>query len=182
MKSNMIIGGEELSELDVIMHVIEGSVSNRSIKYAKGSGWIDSPAGAYRADPKLVGKANFGFVAKYNKDVTIPMGKTEFLFKAGNLNFRSDSYQKLVIAGAHAKFEGKGTINGEGFYKFMITAEDGLLAVKGSSTDKFRIKIWKEDEITTKKISIYDNMLNTVNYASLDQSTQLRSGNISIHT
>lgn len=35
-------------------------------------------------------------------------------------------------------FQGIGTINGEGSYKFMIWAGDG-------GPDTFRIKIWEED-------------------------------------
>ncbi|MGH7676864.1 MAG: PKD domain-containing protein, partial [Gemmatimonadaceae bacterium] len=33
--------------------------------HVTGGGWIQSPAGAYDADPSLAGKATFGFVAKY---------------------------------------------------------------------------------------------------------------------
>jgi hypothetical protein len=32
--------------------------------FVTGGGWIDSPGGAYIADPTLAGKASFGFVAK----------------------------------------------------------------------------------------------------------------------
>ena len=35
--------------------------------FVTGGGWIDSLAGAYKPDPSLAGRANFGFVAKYNK-------------------------------------------------------------------------------------------------------------------
>jgi PKD repeat protein len=103
--------------------------------FVTGGGWIMSPAGAYTADPSLAGKATFGFVAKYKKGANVPDGNTEFQFKAGDLNFKSTSYEWLVVAGTNAKFKGVGTINGEGSYKFMITADDG-------SPDKFRIQIW----------------------------------------
>jgi hypothetical protein len=56
------------------------------------------------------------------------------------LNFHSDTYEWLVIAGAQAQFKGIGTINGEGSYKFILTAVDGALN-SGSGADKFRIKI-----------------------------------------
>ncbi|MBM4429340.1 MAG: PKD domain-containing protein, partial [Chloroflexi bacterium] len=39
--------------------------------FVTGGGWIKSPAGAYVADASLVGKANFGFVSKYQKGATI---------------------------------------------------------------------------------------------------------------
>ena len=103
--------------------------------FVTGGGWIMSPVRAYTSNPGLTGKATFGFVAKYKKGANVPDGNTEFQFKAGDLNFHSTSYEWLVVAGTNAKFKGVGTINGQGTYKFMITADDG-------SPDKFRIQIW----------------------------------------
>ncbi len=116
--------------------------------FVTGGGWIDSPAGAYTSDPSLAGKATFGFVAKYQKGANVPVGNTEFQFKVGSLNFKSASYEWLVVAGSKAQFKGEGTINGAGFYKFMITAVDG-------QPDAFRIKIWYEDE--SGEHVVYDN-------------------------
>ena len=59
--------------------------------FVTGGGWINSPAGAYRPDPTLTGRANFGFVSKYKKGATVPEGQTEFQFQTGNLNFHSSS-------------------------------------------------------------------------------------------
>src|SRR5204863_4620252 len=39
--------------------------------FVTGGGWITSPAGAYVTDPTLTGKANFGFVSKYEKGKTV---------------------------------------------------------------------------------------------------------------
>jgi hypothetical protein len=117
--------------------------------FVTGGGWINSPAGAYSPDPTLVGKANFGFVSKYLKGANIPTGNTEFQFKTGDLNFKSTSYEWLVVAGSKAQFKGVGTINGEGIYKFMLTAVDGSL-------DTFRIKIWAEDALGVETV-VYDN-------------------------
>ncbi|MHB8135429.1 MAG: PKD domain-containing protein [Anaerolineaceae bacterium] len=114
--------------------------------FVTGGGWIWSPAGAYSVDPALEGKATFGFVAKYKKGMTIPDGNTEFQFKAGNLNFKSASYDWLVVAGTMAQFKGTGTINGMGSFQFMITADDGKI-------DDFRIKII---DLTTEAV-VYDN-------------------------
>jgi hypothetical protein len=112
--------------------------------FVTGGGWIDSPAGAYKADESLSGKATFGFVAKYKKGATVPDGNTEFQFKAGDLNFKSTSYEWLVVAGSAAQFKGEGTLNGEGSYSFRIWADDG-------TTDTFRIQIWDANGI------VYDN-------------------------
>lgn len=116
-------------------------VYDPSAGFVTGGGWIDSPAGAYAADPELAGKATFGFVSKYKKGASVPEGNTEFQFKAGALNFHSSSYDWLVVTGSngtrYAKFKGSGTINGMGDYKFQIWAGDG-------APDTFRIKIWTE--------------------------------------
>ena len=83
--------------------------------FVTGGGWIDSPAGAYLANPPLVGKANFGFVSKYKKGASVPEGETEFQFHAAGLNFKSTAYQWLVVQGtSKAQYKGTGTINGSG--------------------------------------------------------------------
>ena len=81
--------------------------------FVTGGGWINSPPGAYPANPAAVGKANFGFVSKYKKGAGAALeGETEFQFKAGDLNFHSTSYEWMVISGAKARYRGKGRING----------------------------------------------------------------------
>jgi hypothetical protein len=144
--------------------------------FVTGGGWINSPAGAYALDPSLTGKATFGFVAKYLKGANVPTGHTEFQFKAGDLNFKSVSYQWLVVAGARAQFKGAGTINGEGNYGFMLTAIDGAL-LGGSQPDRFRIKLW--DAATG--VIVYDNQAGTDDNAELDDATLIQGGSIMIH-
>ncbi|HAH22939.1 MAG TPA: hypothetical protein DCL77_04120, partial [Prolixibacteraceae bacterium] len=120
--------------------------------FVTGGGWINSPAGAYAANPALTGKANFGFNSKYEKGKTTPTGNTEFQFQTGNLNFSSSTYGvgSLVIAGSKATYKGVGTINGSGNYAFMVSAVDGDVS-GGGGIDKFRIKIWDGNNV------IYDN-------------------------
>ena len=105
--------------------------------FVTGGGWINSPAGAYKIDPSLAGKASFGFVSKYAKGANVPSGTTKFQFSTAGMYFSSDSYEWLVIAGAKAKFKGSGTINDAGNYGFMLTAIDGQYN-RSSSVDKFR--------------------------------------------
>jgi hypothetical protein len=136
--------------------------------YVTGGGWINSPAGAYTLDPTLIGKATFGFVAKYQKGANVPIGQTEFQFHVANMNFKSTSYDWLVVAGTKAQFKGTGTINGAGEYGFMLTAIDG-------APDKFRIKIW--DKVTGNVI--YDNQLGMADDAT--PSTIIGGGSIVIH-
>jgi len=137
--------------------------------FVTGGGWIDSPTGAYMADASLAGRANFGFVSKYKKGTNVPTGDTEFVFQAADLNFHSSSYQWLVVnqAGSNAQFKGSGTINGNGYYKFMLWAEDG-------EPDTFRIKIWGETE--DMEWPIYDNDTGVGSNQPID------GGSIVIHT
>jgi len=130
-----------VSDESVFQYVV---VYDPSGGFVTGGGWINSPAGAYTADPSLTGKANFGFVAKYKKGANVPDGNTQFQFKAGDLNFHSTSYEWLVVAGNKAQFRGEGTINGQGSYMFMLTADD-------DKPDTFRIHIWGDNG------TVYDN-------------------------
>jgi hypothetical protein len=112
--------------------------------FVTGGGWINSPAGASASFPGAVGRANFGFVSKYERGAKIPSGQTQFQFKAGNLNFHSTVYEWLTVSGARAQYKGEGTINGGStVYGFMLTAVDGQIN-GGGNTDKFRIKIWEK--------------------------------------
>jgi hypothetical protein len=119
--------------------------------FVTGGGWFNSPAGAYKEDLSLQGQATFGFVSRYKKGAAVPTGNTAFEFQAGDLGFRSTSYDWLVVKGSNqASFKGSGTINGEGKYKFIVWAGDG-------APDTFRIRIWDEVEETAEEIDIYDN-------------------------
>ena len=136
--------------------------------FVTGGGWIWSPEGAYTPDPSLTGKATFGFVSKYRKGASVPTGNTEFQFHVADLNFKSTSYDWLVIAGSKAKYKGTGTINGMGEYGFMLSAIDG-------SPDMFRIKIWDK---ATEEV-VYDNQLEAADDA--DPVTAIEGGSIVVH-
>jgi len=142
--------------------------------FVTGGGWINSPAGAYVADPALTGKATFGFVSKYAKAATLPSGSTEFVFHAGNLNFQSATYDWLVIAGARAQYKGTGTINGAGTYGVLLTAIDGQVS-GGGGLDKLRIKVWDKASGTV----VYDNKLGAAD--SANPTTTLGGGSIVVH-
>ncbi len=148
------------------------AVFDPSAGFVTGGGWIDSPPGAYTPenpnDPDILGKANFGFVSKYKKGAQIPEGQTEFRFQAANLNFHSDRYDWLVLAGKRAQFKGDGSINGVEGFGFLLTAID-------DDTDRFRIKIWNValDEV------VYDNKAGSSDTS--EDATVLGGGNIVIH-
>ena len=140
--------------------------------FVTGGGWINSPLGAYIADPNLTGTANFGFVSKYKRGRSTPDGNTEFQFQAASLNFKSTDYDWLIIAGTKAMFKGSGTINNQGSYKFILTAMDQN---NNQGGDKFRIKIW--DSATNQVV--YDNQFGDDENA--DATTNLAGGSIIIH-
>lgn len=101
-----------------------------------------------------------------------PEGNTEFQFQAGDLKFRSSSYDWLVVAGTKAKYRGTGTINGEGEYGFMPTATDGDSKDKA---DTFRMKIWDKETDAV----IYDNQMTDADDA--DATFEIAGGSITVH-
>ena len=165
---------------DVCLTVNDGSLDSAqactlavvydpSAGFVTGGGWIDSPAGAYKADETLVGKATFGFVSKYQKGARVPTGTTAFEFDLAGLEFSSTSYEWLVVnqAATNAQFKGSGFINGAAdpngnAYQFMLWAGDG-------SPDTFRMRIWWED--TAGEHDVYDN----------GTAQAIAAGNIVVH-
>jgi hypothetical protein len=151
------------------------AIYDPSAGFVTGGGWINSPAGAYAPDPTLTGKANFGFVSKYQKGANVPTGNTEFQFKEGNLNFSSTSFQWLVIQGTTmSQFKGVGTINGTGSYNFLVTAIDGDQFSGAKKPDSFRIKI------TNGATVVYDNQLGADDTSAA--ATILGGGSIQIQS
>ncbi|HUP78291.1 MAG TPA: matrixin family metalloprotease, partial [Pirellula sp.] len=92
-----------------------------------------------------------------------------------NFNFKSTSYEWLVVSGAKARFRGVGTVNGAGNYGFELTAWDGQVS-GGGGVDKFRIKIWNNNQGNGV---VYDNMMGAADGA--DPTTTLGGGSIVIH-
>lgn len=141
------------------------SVSDRNARtvYSSGAGRICAG-----------GKATFGFVAKYKKNVSTPTGNTEFQYQSGGLNFSSTGYLWLVVSGAKAQYTGDGTINGSGSYGLLVTAIDGKRP-GGGGVDRFRIKIWNR----TTHVVIYDNQPGADEDSSA--ATALGGGSVTVH-
>jgi hypothetical protein len=121
----------------------------------------------------LTGKANFGFVSKYKKGSNQVDGKTDFQFKAADLNFKSTLHESgtLVISGKKATYRGEGTINDVPGFRFTLVALDGDWN-GDTKPDEFRIKIWGSSGI------IYDNGLGAGDNS--DAATILGGGSIVI--
>jgi PKD repeat protein len=152
-------------------------VYDPSVGFVTGSGWINSPAGAYAANPALAGKATFGFVSKYQKGASVPTGQTEFHFQMAGFDFQSTAYQWLIVAGAKAQYKGSGTVNGVSGYNFILTATDGAIR-GGGGVDKFRIHITSASTGAT----VYDNVPGAADDINNANPEAIAGGNIVIHS
>jgi hypothetical protein len=169
-------GGEETKTASGYVVVYEPSGG-----FVTGGGWIWSRAGACRLVASCegrTGRASFGFVAKYLPGANTPSGNTEFQFRAGDFRFSSTSYQWLVVAGARAQYKGEGTMNGQGRYRFLLTAIDGEVA-GGGGVDRFRIKVWQVNGDGSDGAVVYDNQMDATEDS--DASSALGGGSIVIH-
>lgn len=170
--------GTRTSNVDVPAYVV---VYDPSAGFVTGGGWITSPAGACRFEScsaASTGKASFGFVSRYKRGATTPDGNTEFEFAAGNLRFRSSSYQWLVVSGARGQFKGEGRINGSGTFRFLLTAVDGQVN-GGGGVDRLRIRIWRINADGSDGEVVYDNQMDAPDDS--DATTALGGGSIVIH-
>ena len=135
-------------ELEAIVVIYDPSAG-----HTIGGGWIDSPAGAFTANPTLTGKVGFGFNSKYTNS-TNPKGQTWMRFNSGGFEFEALNYDYLVIAGAKAQFRGFGKVGGSAGYDFILTVIDGQVT-GGGGVDKFRLKILEK---TSGRV-VYDNQM-----------------------
>ena len=140
--------------------------------HVTGGGWIDSPAGAYAANPAVAGRATMGFVSRYSKNSDLPTGNVQYDVKDAGLSFKSTSHGWLLVTGERAQLDGLGTINGEGDYSFQLTIIDGALA---GGSDLFRMQIRDRDSGAV----IYDTQPG--DGADAAPLTQLGGGNVVIH-
>ena len=154
-------------------------VYDPSAGFVTGNGWIQSPPGAFKADPGAAGRATFAFVSRYQKGANIPTGTTEFRFHTADLNFHSNAYDWLVVGGARAQFKGTGTLNGIGGHRFMLTAVDGEFS---GVNDRFRIKISRYDPDLEQDVVVYDNQLGSTGEGTVSEGTALGGGTVVIHT
>ena len=164
------VAGSGCAETTVYMPVYDPTGG-----FITGGGWITSPIYTDLQYMNVGGKANFGFVSKYEKGRTVPSGNTEFQFKEGGMNFSSTSFDWLVISGKKAQYKGTGTINGAGTFGFILTAIDGNLA-SPPTVDLFRIKIYNK---STNAV-VYDNQYGAT-ADDADPITALGGGSIVIH-
>lgn len=115
---------------------IQVVVYDPSAGFVTGGGWFTPDPSTCVCTPGS--KATFGFVSQYKKGTSIPTGNQEFQYRADNISLHSNNFDWLVVSGAQAQFQGTGTINGAGAYKFRVTVRDGDLI---GQPDRFEIRI-----------------------------------------
>lgn len=130
---------------------IQVVVYDPSAGFVTGGGWFTPDPQTCVCTPG--GKATFGLVARYQRGSSVPTGVQEFQYKVDNINLHSTSFDWLVVSGPQAQFQGTGTINGAGAYKFRVTVRDGDLIgqpdrfeiriLPGGSTDFGGVHLWK---------------------------------------
>jgi CSLREA domain-containing protein len=146
--------------------------------FVTGGGWLDSPAGAYRPNPALAGRATFELFTMYAKGgLAIPTGETGLKLNIADLRFRVWIYNWLVVSGGRAQIKGIGTINGTGAYGFLLTAVDGKLE---GGPDRLRVKIW--DRRNGDRV-VYDNVLDPAATDDIDSARPqpIAGGSIVVH-
>ena len=138
--------------------------------WVTGGGWIASPVGANALAPTTTGKLTFGFVARYESGSSVPTGNAEFKLSVGKLDFRSTSFDWMVVSDGSALLHGRGTVNGVGDYEFAVVAIDS------QSQGAIRIQIWNR----ASGAIAYDNRPGE----SLDDTTvtPLAGGSIQLHS
>ena len=138
---------------------------------------ITSPAGAYKKDPAVTGRARFIALARPDDAGARPSGRTRFDVSAASLDFESTSYDWLNLQGNRAQYQGKGTINGSGDYRFLVTAIDR----SGNGPDRLRMKIWHVEAATGGMAVDYDNQTDPATEGTIDEGSPSEGGNIVVH-
>jgi hypothetical protein len=127
-------GWDKSSDLNVVITAIK-LVDGM----ATGGGWFIPESDKIKGLTPDGSKATFGFVAKSKNSVAT--GNLEFHYNADGINLNSSSYDWAQIATSQAQFEGTGTINGTGSFRFRVRAVDGDKLSAGTP-DRFEIRIW----------------------------------------
>jgi len=138
-----------------------------------GGGWFNSEKGDYQL--KSVGcKANFGFVAQYDKQMNL---KGNLTFHLNNAKFclNSTRLDWLLINDDQAIIRGKASVNCIGGYEFQVNAVDvDIHSGCHKNKDILRIIVWDYDGEV-----IYDNEFDNGIYDR--PSDEIGSGSIVIH-
>ena len=122
----------------VVVHALTGGIVG-------GSGAILSPQRAFTTAPLKSGKASFRFLTP----AAAGARGGQLQFDLAGWRFRSAS-MRAATGGDRGRFEGNGTVNGRGDYKFSLDITAG-------ATARFGLRIWHLDAISKAPVVDYDN-------------------------
>jgi hypothetical protein len=129
---------------------------DRSTGFAGGNGWFMSPQRANKTARGPASKASFSFIAPSMAGAKSMITKSQLRFNVAGLSLRSENIKPVVGQSAHGQFEGSGTVNGKGDYKFTLDTTAGAAARQGEP-GRFALKIWHIDPATKAQVVDYDN-------------------------
>lgn len=146
-------------------------VYDSSIGDVTGGGWINSDKGDYLLMANTSDKANFGFVAQYDKKKGV---KGNFTFHLNNkFDVKSTNLDWLVVYYDQAIFTGTANVNGVPGYTFMVNTIDADIQ-KITKVDLLHIIVWNPQGNV-----IYDNQPGT---DMLERPVdQIAQGSVVIH-
>jgi hypothetical protein len=124
------------------------------------------------------GKAEYRFEAQYKPGTTEVEGQVEYLFDKGAMQFKSTRLDKarLIVSGNMASLQGKGTINGQGNYLFLLSVIDG----SDNSQDKLRMMIWEAQPGSTAGKLVFDNQEKRGEGQEIQPGNAVSSGSVTI--
>ncbi|MBE0652093.1 MAG: 5'-nucleotidase C-terminal domain-containing protein [Bacteroidales bacterium] len=112
-----------------------------------GAGWMNSPMGSYHLEKTLCDKIFFEFHMIDRGLNYQPNGKVTIRYPQANLTFKSNACEWLLLDNKTATLTGTGKINNQGYYGYLLIAND--------NPDKLRIVLWDKND--GDRI-IYDNL------------------------
>lgn len=143
------------------------AVAGASGGMVAGTGAIMSPPGALRRQPSHAGPAAFSLVAPSAANAGLP---ARLQFDLPGWNFRSDSIRMLGRQGTQHVFEGSGSLQGKGGYRFRLATDPGTAGAAG----RFGLRIWHTDPVGKAEVVDYDNG----RAPTAARGSRLRSGSI----
>ncbi len=126
---------------------------------AAGAGSFISPYAAGKAAQRQVGQARFSFIAPaadaQPAGAAARASQAALHFGVGDLDFVSRDVRRVAAPGRYARFEGSGTLNGKGGYRFALVATASNAA--GGEPGRVQMKIWHRASASGSETVVYDN-------------------------
>jgi len=154
--------------------------------FVTGGGWIDSPPGAFTADPTLSGKAHFAIEASYKGSAL--KGDVKFWLPDGTrLDTTNMDWLVVNASAGEVAIKGSGSFNGQAV-RFIFYGYHGCGSGSGSGCqpgpDRMRMVIWSASAGSLPQAGqlLYDNVAGA-DFELADANPQpLGGGSIQIHS